>query len=232
MIDRQALKARAKEMFLNSYWPFVGILLIAGALGAGVASFGSSFSLSFNYDFKENISEIWPLLGRALTLLTVCTSVLGLAYTIFVGNVATVGSAKLCIKGFVGEDFHILDLFHGFRFGKYWRNVGAMALYTLFVGVGLMLFVVPGIIVGLGLSQMPYLLAEYPDLSPMDAVRSSWLMMNGRKWELFVLKLSFIGWDILSALTFGVVGAFFVNPYVSLTNAGYHVALMNAPHEA
>ena len=231
MIDRQALKARAKDMFLRSYWPLVGFFLIAGALGAGAAGFSSGMSFSLNFDIKNGIGEVWPMLGRLLKAVAIWSSFVGIVYTIFVGNPATVGAAKLSIKSYVGEDFGILDIFHGFRFGKYWRNVGAMALYTLFVGIGFMLFFVPGLIMALGLSQMPYLLAEYPDLSPMDAVRSSWLMMNGRKWELFVLKLSFIGWDILNGLTFGVLGVFFVNPYVALTNAGYHVALTNAPQQ-
>lgn len=35
--------------------------------------------------------------------------------------------------------------------------------------------------------------------------------MDGEKWNAFVLDLSFIGWNLLSTITFGVVGVLYVN---------------------
>ena len=42
---------------------------------------------------------------------------------------------------------------------------------------------------------------------------------------LFVLDLSFIGWQILSGLTFGILGIFYVNPYIYATKAELYLAL-------
>ena len=47
-------------------------------------------------------------------------------------------------------------------------------------------------------------------------------MMKGHKWELFVLQLSFIGWGILSLLTLGILGVFYVDPYRHATLAAYY----------
>ena len=41
--------------------------------------------------------------------------------------------------------------------------------------------------------------------------------MRGEKWEAFVLDLSFIGWNILSGITFGIVGLLYSRPYQKST---------------
>ena len=46
-------------------------------------------------------------------------------------------------------------------------------------------------------------------------------MMKGNKWKFFVIELSFIGWAILSALTFGI-GFLWLIPYISLTQANFY----------
>ena len=58
--------------------------------------------------------------------------------------------------------------------------------------LGTLAFVVPGIILGLGLSMTPYLLANYPSLSIFEAITTSWKMMQGKKMKCFVLFLVFM----------------------------------------
>ena len=50
-------------------------------------------------------------------------------------------------------------------------------------------------------------------------------MMDGHKMEAFVLELAFFGWFLLSALTCGLVGIFYVNPYLDATFAEFYVAI-------
>ena len=47
-------------------------------------------------------------------------------------------------------------------------------------------------------------------------------MMKGHKWNAFVLDLSFLGWQILSVMTFGILGIFYVDSYVQLTGAALY----------
>ncbi len=44
--------------------------------------------------------------------------------------------------------------------------------------------------------------------------------MQGQKWNAFVLDLSFIGWDILSGMTMGILGIFYVQ----------HTKMEHMPH--
>lgn len=48
-------------------------------------------------------------------------------------------------------------------------------------------------------AMAPYLLADYPDDGAGAAVRRSVEMMRGRKWELFKLYVSFLGWELLGS---------------------------------
>ena len=56
--------------------------------------------------------------------------------------------------------------------------------------------------------------------------------MNGEKWNAFVLDLSFIGWNILSGITFGLVGLFYSNPYIDATNAELYDVLAAGASDA
>ena len=62
--------------------------------------------------------------------------------------------------------------------------------------------------------------AKYPNVDATGAIDLSRRIMNGRKMDLFVVDLSFLGWDLLSLLTFGLLSIFYVSPYQLLTRAG------------
>ena len=70
-----------------------------------------------------------------------------------------------------------------------------------------------------------YILADEPDMGAMDALHKSKQMMQGHKWNAFVLGLSFLGWELLGVLTFGILGIFYVRPYVEATFAELYLTL-------
>lgn len=86
------------------------------------------------------------------------------------------------------------------------------AIFTLGIGAIVMKYMY---------SMVPYLLHDYPELTPREAMKISREMMSGQKWELFVLDLTFIGWILLSIITFGV-GMIFVEPYMSTARAAFY----------
>jgi len=86
------------------------------------------------------------------------------------------------------------------------------AIFTLGIGA---------IIVKYMYVMVPYLLHDYPELTPREAMKLSREMMSGQKWELFVLDLTFIGWILLSILTAGL-GTIFVEPYMSTARAAFY----------
>ena len=113
---------------------------------------------------------------------------------------------------------------------KYWNNVFTMFLKALFTGIGFVFFIIPGIIVSYGLDMVPYILADNPGIGIMDAIKASWNMTKGYKGKLFVLDLSFIGWILLDVLTLGILGIFYVTPYMASTHAAYYEAI-KAEHD-
>lgn len=224
-MNRIAIKDRAKSALRANYWLLVGIFIVVSIIG--------SVSVFLTYDFKNvdfsNAESVELFLKGQNSSggVRAGMGLLNVLISYFVTNVLAVGAAKVSLKAYRGESFDFSDLFFGFTNGRYLRIVGAMALMSLFTGLGTLFCIVPGVIVGLGLSQVPYLLADSDTSSgirigAMDAIRYSWDMMRGRKGEYFVLELSFIGWSLLAVLTFGLVGTFYATPYMNITLAGWY----------
>ena len=109
-----------------------------------------------------------------------------------------------------GEDRDIEDLFKGFD--DFGRSLAVYILMILIIIAGTILFIIPGIIAGLGLSMTYFILAENPALSPVDALKQSWEMMNGHKADLFVMSLALFGLSILCLFTLGI-GFLWLAPY-------------------
>lgn len=86
------------------------------------------------------------------------------------------------------------------------------AIFTLGIGA---------IVVKYMYAMVPYLLHDYPELTPREAMKISREMMRGQKWNLFILDFTFIGWILLSILTAGL-GMIFVEPYMSTAHATFY----------
>lgn len=87
-----------------------------------------------------------------------------------------------------------------------------LAVVTLGIGA---------IILSYAYGMVPYLLHDYPELTPREAMKISREMMRGQKWNLFVLDLTFIGWILLSIITLGV-GMLVVQPYMLTARAAFY----------
>ncbi|MDE7258353.1 MAG: DUF975 family protein, partial [Lachnospiraceae bacterium] len=114
----------------------------------------------------------------------------------------------------------------GYAFSNSYMNVvKTMFLKALYVFLWSLLLVIPGIIKGYEYRMIPYILAENPGIDTKEAFAMSKQMMDGNKWNAFVLDLSFLGWIILSVFTCGILAVFYVNPYIYMTDAELYVAL-------
>ena len=84
-------------------------------------------------------------------------------------------------------------------------------------------------IVGILLFPLPYLMAE-DTCGIWEAVKRSFKIMNGHKWELFIMGLSFLGWLILSVLTLGI-GLLWLLPYIQVTLRIYYLSITGRESE-
>ena len=123
-----------------------------------------------------------------------------------------------------GKKPEIGDAFSGCRsVVAAWALMFLTALYTLLWSL---LFYIPGIIKAYSYSMAPYILAENPELTARQALNLSKEITYGHKMELFVLDLSFIGWCLLGAITFGLA-FIYVAPYMNATKANFYNAIKN-----
>ena len=72
---------------------------------------------------------------------------------------------------------------------------------------------------------VPYIVAENPDVKAVQAISLSRRMMKGHKWECFKFEVSFLGWQLLGAATFGLVNVFYTNPYKTAAFTRYYAQL-------
>lgn len=117
------------------------------------------------------------------------------------------------------EDIRYESLFDGYK--DFVRTFLTYFLYGIAVAIGTLLFIVPGIILAIGLMMSIYLIKDDKEISAMDALKKSWEMTKGHKMNLFMLGLSFIGWFILCFLTLGI-GFLFLVPYIDTAFAYYY----------
>ncbi len=102
------------------------------------------------------------------------------------------------------------------------KAMGLNLFMSLFIWLWSLLLIVPGIIAYYRYRLAPYLMAENPSLGIREAVNMSKELMDGHKWRLFCLDLSFIGWSILSLLTCGI-GDLWLQPYVCAAFAAFYI---------
>ena len=111
-------------------------------------------------------------------------------------------------------------------FDSHYKNIIKTAfMRDLFVFLWSLLFVIPGIIKAYEYRMVPYIMSEDPTKNYKDALAESKKLMDGNKWKAFILDLSFIGWDILSVMTWGLLTIFFVGPYKASTDAALYETL-------
>jgi len=106
----------------------------------------------------------------------------------------------------------------------YGNPIVVQLLTDLKIALGFLLLIVPGIYWEYCYELVPYLLAENPYMSATRAMELSKEMMEGEKWNFFILKLSFFGWLLLCVFTFGI-GGFFLEPYMQATYAEFYAAM-------
>lgn len=110
-------------------------------------------------------------------------------------------------------------------FKNFGRNLGGYLWMVLFIYLWSLLFLIPGIIKAFSYAMTPYILADSQNVKAQEALKISMRMMNGHKLDLFVFYLSFLGWMLLSAFTFGLLQLFYVGPYMSTALAGFYEEL-------
>lgn len=111
-------------------------------------------------------------------------------------------------------------------FGNWLHVVWGMVLSTIYIFLWTLLLIIPGIIKSYSYALTPYILVEHPEMSANEAIEESMRLMDGHKFDMFYLQLSFIGWAILSILSLGL-GFFWLIPYQMTAQAAFYRDIKN-----
>lgn len=130
-----------------------------------------------------------------------------------------------------GKDAAVSDIFVGFTGKIIIKSIVLMILNSIVISIGYIIFVIPGIILSIMLSQCFFILVDNNDLSAIDCMKLSCEMMKGNKMYLFVLFLSFLGWFILGEITCGI-GYLWIIPYYSITLGNFYEELKEGASKA
>ena len=164
--------------------------------------------------FEDNFkwTYIFIFLGALFTTL----------YKFFVANVLIVGEKRFYLESWNYKDTRISKIFYLFKLRCIHNSVYIMFLKTFYSFLW-SLTIVMGPVKFYEYYLIPYILAENPKITKDEAFRISRELMKGKKFKLFKIHLSFIGWRILSLFTFGMLDTFLINPYVNLVNAEFYM---------
>lgn len=168
----------------------------------------------------------WPAVLAAFVYMLIaciaeCTGLFAALILIFVTFPLAIGFAYSFLKLLNESDKDLTPNMFRIGFGNYGHHVWVYVVYTVKIFLWTLLLIVPGIIKSLSYAMTPYITVEHPELSATEAINESKKMMNGNKWRLFVLELSFIGWILLAFLTLGI-GFLWLTPYMQTTFAAFY----------
>ncbi len=156
-----------------------------------------------------------------------CAAYMVLSLIPFVGPLAAeiiLGPAFVLsiLRIYLNLDFKKPDISDAFLgFDDFWTAFKANFLVSLFTFLWSLLLYIPGIIKALSYSQTMLIVAENRGISALEAINRSKDMMEGHKADLFVLSLSFLGWLLLGAFTFGLA-YIWVGPYIQATLVNFY----------
>lgn len=225
----------ARNSLTNKWLIAVAVGLVASILG-GIGSNGPEFKVNID---GSNIAMNFNMAGQTIystgtngginseigafilaSLPIIITAALFMAVIYFVlGSFVGVGYAKFNLNLVDRNKASFENLFEYF---SNWKTTTITRLLrALYTFLWSLLFIIPGIVAGFSYAMTEYILAENPDLTPDEAIQASKSMMMGNRWRLFCLQFSFIGWDILATLAFGL-GHLWLTPYKQAAYAAFY----------
>ena len=203
-----------------------GIAVIAGLIASllGAASGIPEFSLDYNssgtdLDFGGWDPELVGFIAGAATVLFLVALVFAAIYLIL-GSAVGVGYAKFNLD--LVDRWEEPEIGTMFGYFAFWKTTAvARLLQSVYILLWSLLFIIPGIVAAYSYAMTSYILAENPELTASEAIDMSKEMMEGNRFRLFCLQMSFIGWAFLCIFTFGI-GYLWLVPYMQAAQAAFY----------
>jgi uncharacterized membrane protein len=175
------------ETFKRRPWILIGAFVLAAIVSALPGIFGP----------HPEIGPDGQVIAQPFTVFEVVMTLVSVVVSLFV----SIGLTTFALRAHDNiETVQIADLWNP---GPFWRFLGAHILTALIVFAGFLLLVIPGIIAAIGLGFVAFLVVDR-GAGPVDALKESWRITKGHKWQLLLLGLALVGINIIGALLLGI----------------------------
>ena len=217
-MDRLQLKSRAKESLKGHYGEFYKMILmyvlVAFVIGLVAGILDYVCHTTFTVGEQVVLNQTVP----------VQVSVFQTIGQIAISALFTFGIISFCLKLSRNEEVTYRELFSKTSLCLFFILV--TLLMGIFVTLWSFLLIIPGIIATYAYRMTYYVKLDNPNMGALEAISKSKEIMRGHKLDLFILQLSFLGWIILGAFTFGLLYLWLI-PYMSITECNFYNSIIN-----
>lgn len=215
----EEIRSKARDTLSGNWKKFVGYTIIVLLLTTFVENRLSTY---FPNPIENELTKYISYIINWVDYLT-------FIYSLFITAIITLGNTRLFTFATKEDErpYSLQTIFYYFTNLNLYLNAFLLYFLTfLYSTLWTLLFIVPGIIKSYSYRMAPYIFVEESSLKPNDAITKSRRMMDGYKWKLFCLDLSFIGWFILCIFTLGI-GLLWLIPYMNASEAHFYHELKN-----
>ena len=212
-VTRKELKDNAKQS-LRGNWGWAIIVFLITAIIVGIFT-GAGHWLDETYINYDGTNIFYQFASPIGSILLWIGSFIGLSRNI----------AFLELRDDQKEEKPYMAAFSVFTENRFGPELINFVLVSIFTFLWTWLLIIPGIIKAYSYSMTPYIVkdmvASGKQVSATDGINASKELMKGHKMDLFIFDLSFLGWNILAAITCGL-GYLWVTPYYQTAKANFY----------
>jgi len=225
------LKAGARKLITENMPRIVVVSLVYVFAGTLLAWLLFSFPKSVSFNMQDINARLASGEIPGFRLLYTGFRPIGdiLAVLLFLLQpILDIGFISYCVKVNRHQKTELKDLLNGFLF--VFKVISIFIVTTVFVFLWSMLFIIPGIVASYKYRLAYYILLDDPQKSALVCIAESTRLMHGRKLDLLILDLSFLGWYALDLLIIMLIPlpfalplvSIWLSPYVGLTRAAFY----------
>lgn len=212
-VTRKELKDNAKQS-LRGNWGQAIIVFLITAIIVGIFT-GAGHWLDETYINYDGTNIFYQFASPIGSILLWIGSFIGLSRNI----------AFLELRDDQKEEKPYMAAFSVFTENRFGPELINFVLVSIFTFLWTWLLIIPGIIKAYSYSMTPYIVkdmvASDKQVGATDGINASKELMKGHKMALFIFDLSFLGWNILAAITCGL-GYLWVTPYYQTAKANFY----------
>lgn len=179
---------------------------------------------SIFFSFLKVVNSLLTDHSYLFSLFLSVGAITSLLFRFLVSNIVFIGERRFFLEVRSYKQTRISKIFYLYKL-RYIRNPAWVMLCRNMFQWLWNLTIIGGFIKYHEYSMIPFILAENPAIDRKEAFQLSKQLMQGNKWKLFILHLSFAGWHLLAFFTLGILDFIFLNPYITGTDAELYMEL-------